>query len=333
MKKRARSLVIIVLAALTGLVSFDWVRAAEPAKLKPITVMLDWRWDGKHLFIFAAQRAKAFEAEGLEVRFQPPASPGDSNKFVAAQTAEFGLAFTTDHVVAAENIPGVVSIADFVRRSPHGVGALKGFGLTGPRALIGKRVALSQVPVSQIMFDAFLKQGNLSRKDLQQVATAGFIPAQLLAQGKTDVNVGVDYALVVQLRSLGHEIEFLYFRDFGAPDYPFATIISHAKYLEKNGDVARAFLRALWKGMEIAQRDPGFALEWAAKNHPELNASALKATWDVVGPQMVDDVTRSKGYGWHDFEKWQALADFLYKSQLTKRSLPARELATDAYLK
>ena len=116
------------------------------------------------------------------------------------------------------------------------------------------------------------------------------------------------------------------------PDYPFAVVIANTKYLESNGDVARAFLRALWKGMDASQKDAPSALKWAAQEDQSFDVNTFERQWEVVGPQMVDETTKSKGYGWHDFKNLQALADFLVEQGLMEKKLDAETFATDAYL-
>lgn len=300
-------------------------------KLVPINVMLDWQWDGKHAFIFAAQKEGYFASEGLAVNFLPPAGVGDSNKFVAAQAVQFGLAFTTDHVLAAQNVPGVVSVAELIRFNSHGVGAIKGRGFNGPKWLAGKTVGASPLPVSQVMFEYFLKSAGMTKNDLKAV-TAGFGLEKLLAEGKTDANVGVDYGLVSRLKAVGKEVDFVYFRDYGVPDYPFAVIIANRQYLQKNADVAKAFLRAVFKGMDYAQANPDAVFAWARANMPEVDEKTMKEQWAVVGPQMTKTANGAKGYGYHNLDKMQKLADFLLQNKLMEKPVKAADIATDAFL-
>lgn len=304
----------------------------ESVSLRRLNVMLDWRWSGQHVPLMAALCNDAFADEGLNVVLMQPAGVGDSNKFVAAGSADIGLAFTTDHVIAAENVPGVVAIASFLRHNSHGVGVLAGNEISSAEDLRGKTVALSAAPVSQKMFDAFLADAGMTRDDIGELVTTGFNLEQLLAEGRTDANVGVDYGLVARLAAMDQEVEFIYFRDHGAPDYPFGVVISGEDFLAENGDTARAFLRGLWEGVELATADPRAAVECAAEEDPAIDVDALLSQWQLVEPLLTDEMTEAEGLGAHDFDMIQDLADFLHEHELVGTPLEASALATSDYL-
>jgi len=84
-------------------------------------------------------------------------------------------------------------------------------------------------------------------------------------------------------------------------------------YLAKDGDTARAFVRAALKGWKFALANPQKAADNEIKYVPSLKPDVIVAELAIVAGLAVPPEVRQNGLGWFDPPKMQSALEFVRK--------------------
>lgn len=297
--------------------------------LNEITLVLDWTPNTNHTGFYVAVNEGYYEEEGLKVNIVQPPEDG-ATTMVASGQAQFGVDFQ-DYLAPVytsdENIP-ITAVAAMIQHNTSGLISLKEDNINSPKDLEGKNYATWDLPVEKAMIQ------NIVEADGGDFSKVNLIPEYVeneAAALQQDIDViWVYYAWAgISTKQAGLDTNTIFFKDI-TPEFDFYSpvIVSNTDWLEKNPDVAKAFLRATKKGYEFAINDPDAAAEILVKQVPELSIELVKESQEWLSPEYKAEVEQ---WGYIDPARWDAFYKWLSDNGLSEE-IPAGFGFTNDYL-
>lgn len=302
---------------------------AAADELTPLRYQLAWTAGSGDGALYLALERGYYEEEGLDVTIVESQDPTAAPGLVGSGESELGTSYPPDVMLAAANGLPLISVGATYHGNPLGIVSRADNGITEPADLTGKELALTPLPVDQVMFDLMLKEAGMERGDVALVE-AGFSGGQLVGEGTIDGASGVPWFEVAGLLIEGVEPRLMEYRDHGGLDFPFMTTIANRDYAEANPDVVTAFLRATKRGWEEAIADPDAALDAVAANIDGFDKEVGRLRWDAIVPFA--SVESDRGFGMHDAAEIRALADALTVAGFLDDPVDVEQLFTNDYL-
>jgi NitT/TauT family transport system substrate-binding protein len=196
-----------------------------------------------------------------------------------------------------------------------------------PQDLIGKKVGIQAT--ARVLLNALLKKHNIAEKDLQ-IVVIGSDMSPLLT-GQVDVVSGW-VTNTTALKPLGPDRIDLRLWDAGVRLYAL-PYYSTRSLIEKKPDMLAGFLRATAKGWAYARTNPEKAVDFLAKEYPNLvRNDELEASQSFLN-FVFNGATKANGWGTFDKGVWQEQID-LYDElkQFTAGAPKLDDVITDAIL-
>jgi putative hydroxymethylpyrimidine transport system substrate-binding protein len=332
-----RTLQAAVVVGLLGVLGTAAVAARTPthpaSALRPVTLLLDWQPNSDHAGIYAALAAGAYARRGLALKTVVPSDVGTALDEVARGHAEFAISYNTDTLLAQSHGLPVVAIAAIMQHPLNTIITLKSSGITRPRQLMGKLVAVYGLPSD------YADLNTVVRADGGDPARVHIVPVQYdLVQGletkKADAIIGVYWSWEgLLLQSKGFAINEMRLNTWGVPDYYELVIVTNKAFAQAHPDVVRAFLAATSQGYRAAMAAPAAAADDLIRLNPHAGLAPSRAVI-VQSVRLLAPIMRDPGGSWghESATRWQAYADWMAAHKLLKAPLQTHGLVTNAYL-
>ena len=304
-------------------------KESKSDELKEITLVLDWTPNTNHTGFYVALNEGYYKEEGLKVNIVQPPEDG-ATTMVASGKAQFGVDFQ-DYLApvftSEEKIP-VTAVAAMIQHNTSCIISLKEDNINSPKDLEGKNYATWDLPVEKAMMQ------NIVESDGGDFSKVNLIPEYVeneAAALQQDIDaIWVYYAWAgISTKQAGLETNTIFFKDINpAFDFYSPVIVSNTDWLEKNPEIAKAFLRATKKGYEFAIKDPDAAADILVKQVPELSIDLVKESQEWLSPEYKSEVEQ---WGYIDQERWDAFYKWLSDNKLSDE-IPAGYGFTNEYL-
>ena len=301
------------------------VVTATAAQRQKVVLMLDWFPNPNHVPLYVTQQKGFFEAAGLDVTLQVPADPNDPVKLAAVDKVDFAISYEPSVILArAQGLP-ITSIGVLVEHPLNTVMFLKQTGITQPRDFKGKTIGIAVSPLGEAMFDAIAEKAGLKRGDYEYV-NVGFNLSPALLSGRVDAVVGAykNYEKI-QLELEGVEVGILPLEENGVPDYYELIFIASERTLQKRPEVAKRFLQAVQRGIQLTLSDTSAALELFFAAHSDLRDELNRRAFAATLPYYARTQVQSG-------EKWSTFQDFMLKGGLIKTKADLSKLYTNRFV-
>ncbi|MES3516355.1 MAG: ABC transporter substrate-binding protein [Natronomonas sp.] len=302
-----------------------------------VTFQLNWEPNGFQAPYFLARRRGFYEEEGLDVQFVE----GHGSPFAAEETArgraDVGLAGAS--AVLAKQSEGFdpLAVASLTKRTPAAIYTLRdvfGEPLTDPTQLAGKTVAPSATKTRILAAQALKQAGVLDDVELLDVdpKTHHRVEHKVL-DGSVDAAVGV----------VTNGTELQWEHDRTADELPIGEqlgvygmmLVANREFAETNPDALEGLLRAIARGWIEATNDPEAAIDALIERNATLERRRAIETEKFLaaaeGLQYTDHVAEA-GWGVHEHDRWQRLADLLAETDLLDGEVEPSELWTNDYI-
>lgn len=281
-----------------------------------------------------------FRDEGIDVEFVDGLGAFSAAGRMTNEGYEFGYgdfqALIEEAARKPETSPlGVYMVMD---RSPSVVVLPAGSPIGPPAGLSGLTITAHAVDVGLNTFEQYASKAGLDPRSVKTVSNDGDWIALLglLKEGKTDALFGylstVSAAIRASGKDVGSEVRFLKFKDVAQDLYGSALMVSPAFARDKPA-VARAFVRAINRGVLAAATDPDAAIR-ALINHapdrpPQVDRLRLLETIeeDMGGWQRLAD-----GVGDIDRTRMERLLKLTAGTRKLPRQPAVDEVFTTAFL-
>jgi ABC-type nitrate/sulfonate/bicarbonate transport system substrate-binding protein len=282
--------------------------------LTPFTFMAGYQPQADLPFVgvYVAKEKGFFEEEGLDVTIQHSTGSGSNLQLLAAGEIQVT---TQDAAVLLQRRadPGLplVSIALIGQKGQQAYAALQSSGFTSPKDWEGHTVGYKGTPPPDLFALLHAAGADPDKVDLVSV---GYDP-RLLTEGKVDVYPVFNSNEPYLIRSWGYNIDLWSAADYGLPSLGL-TYVTSQDTLDSRADDLTHFLRAAFRGIDYAQRNPDEAIQIVMKYAGDQADPALQRfMMDIEMKDAQSPLTEQYGIGWQTLDQWQNLADMLAKYQ------------------
>jgi len=302
--------------------------ASHPRRL---TLWLDWYPNADHAGIYMALAKGYYAQAGLDVRVQVPSGAADALKLLAHGTGDMAISYEPDVLQArAAGVP-VLATAAIVHAPLTCVLALKSAGITRPRQLMGRTVAVAGLP-SDLRNLAVMVAHDGGDPHAVKTVVVNYDLLQALLSHKVDAVEGAYWTWeALQAEETGHAVTVLRVDRWGVPPYDELVFATGERQLARESGVLRAFLAASLRGYAEAATHPAAATTILLRVPGVLSSSRrlIEHSLHLLAPLFRDSAGR---YGALSVGRWQAYADWMTQTGWIDRRLDARMALTLALL-
>jgi len=289
-----------------------------------IRVMLDWEADAKHAIIWAADKAGLFGKSGLKVAMVPHVP--QSLEKVHAGEVELAIDYPHNILLKRKELPNLISVGALVKTNPEGLISLKKSGITTPKDLENKKIAIGGSPLAKSQIKIFLDYHDLTDKNIELVP-AGRNRSESLLAGEYDALNAVQYANPRTERK-GYEVNFLPYINSGVPDSAFLVFTGREDWVNSNAEALKQFLSCLKEGLDLVKEWGNEEWESYTDSIEGRNRDEEMAIWEATLP-MIDD---GGDLFHHDIDALKELQDILYIGGMLETTYPVEEVFVNSYL-
>lgn len=293
------------IAASVAALPFARPRPARAAN-RPVTMRLDWLFQGPNSGFMVAREQGFFEAAGLDVEIGPGKGSGSTTQLIATKASQFG--FADGYVVGNSVAKGlaVKMVAGIYRRNPTAVVVLADSDIKSPRDLEGKTIAISTGAAQFQQWPAFVKGCGLDASKIRvvNVDPAGSPPALITGQVQAIAGFAQGFVPSIEVRG-GKKARILWYADCGVSAESNGIIV-HPDLIREDPALIRSFVAASLKGFLYARQHPDEAVA-AVKKYAEATDNAItRRELELSWSSWVTPNTAGKPLGWMSDKDWSA---------------------------
>lgn len=292
-----------------------------------ITLTMNWRADSAHLGFAMAQKTGLYAKENLDVTLQEGRGSSVAAQLVATGQADLGYADAGAALNVASKGAPIRIISTIWKAGQFGIVFLDSSGISEPKDLIGKKVAVASGTAMVPLMSVFLKANGIKESDVEIVTAAQNANLGLLTSGGVHAVAETPENVVVPLAAKGIKASNLYFYNHGVPLVSLSLIAREDK-LAKNPVLYRRFVNATLLGWRAAMENPEAAVDALKEIFPESQKSrealltSAPYSFSSVCPGGSGDLI-----GVTSPESWQAT----YKVMTTAMKFPKSKPITNYY--
>jgi NitT/TauT family transport system substrate-binding protein len=305
-------------------------RAAGP--LKPVTLTLDWLFQGPSVGFLLAQQKGFYREAGLDVAITPGKGSGSTAQLVASKATQIGF---SDGFVVGNSVAkgmGIKTVGSIYRRGPAAIMVLADSAIKTPKDLAGKTVAMTAGSAQFQQWPAFVKGAGIDATNIQMVNIdpAGIGPA--LVSGKVDAIGGYvfSYAPSIEIRAK-KELRIFWFADSGVTVVSNGIIV-HQDLLNSDSDLVRAFVPATIKGFIYARQHPDEVAAAVKEYQPTADPAVTDREFELSWKTWVTPNTKGKPLGWGSDTDWVATIEVLKQYGGVTTPLETSQLYTNEFV-
>jgi len=295
-------------ASATTLIRSPFVHAAP---LKQVSMTLDWVFQGPNSGFMLAHDKGFYQQAGLDVSITAGKGSVSTAQLVASRATQFG--FSDGYVVGSGVAKGmgIKSIGSVFRRNPAAVVVLVDSGITTPKDLEGKTIAITAGSAQFQQWPAFAKGAGLdaSKIEIVNLDPAGVGPA--LISGKVPAIAGFAQGYVPAIEIRGKkQTRIFWYADYGVTVVSNGIIV-HDDLIKSDPDLVRGFVTATIKGFLYSRKNPDEAVATVKRYLPTVDPQITRREMDLSWKTWVTPNTKGKPLGWASDTDWAATVGVL----------------------
>ena len=286
---------------------------AGPAR--PVRLALDWTPNTNHTGFFVAQAKDWYRDAGVELQVLPYSS-ATPEALVAAGQAECGISFQDAMTFAVAAGAPLVSVMAILQHTAQEIAVLESSAIKRPRDLDGKTYAGFGYPNEDPTLKAVIKADG-GKGDFTTVTldTAAY---EALYAKRADFVITFSAWEGIEAGQRGIPLRTFAFADYGFPDFYQVVLACDRRWLEREPDLAKAFVSASARGFEFAADHPDDAAAILVAQNPGVfdgspDLPAASQRFLAEGGFLRD---AQGAVGRQTLERWQGYSGFLYDQGL-----------------
>lgn len=240
---------------------------------------------------YAARAHGHTEAAGIDLRIGVvDPGRGDTLAHLARGEGDLGVVPTNRLLAARARGQQVVAVATINQTGLESIHSLGSLGITRPRDLAGRRIALNPTPRGLAMV-RHLVAADGGDPDAIIVVDSGSreLQSQDLLDGFADAYFGAYWAWDELFDSYAGTDRLSWpVKDHGAPAFPSYVLVAREEWAEANGDALRGLLRAAEAGFRHAATDPDAPAEFDLVA-PYFSREAIRRSFELISPTWFAD--------------------------------------------
>lgn len=325
-----------LLAACALPVALAWNPGAYAQKLEKtdVRIVLGWTFVASQaMFTYGADKG-FFRAEGLNVTIDRGAGSGTAIQRVNSGAYDFGYAdIGTLTKYDAENRARMLQAVYIVEDdSPLALFTLEGKGITKPKDVEGKRIAVSQFDGARLMFPVLAKANKIDPATMTWKTVDPQLREMMLARGEADVITGFTTTSIPLLTGMKQKFVVLRYPDFGVQGMGQAMVAT-SDFIEKNPNTVRAVVRALNRSVKAMIEDPKGAVESLKGRDPTVDLEAENFRMDLMVKQLILTAHAKKsGLSNPDPQRLAGIIASVLEVSEVKDPLPASAVYNERFL-
>ena len=308
--------VSVVLVSACGTIQGSPSPSPRPtSSASTVRLALDWTPNTNHTGFFVARHEGWYADAGIELRVLPYTGT-TPELLVAAHQAECGISFHDSLTFAVAAGADIKSVMAILQHTAQAIAVLAGSGITRPAQLDGRTYAGFGYPNEEPTIRAVIQHDG-GRGTFKSVVLESAAYEALYAKR-------ADFAIVftawegIEARQREVELRTFAFTDYGFPDFYQVVLACDAAWLEREPELAKAFVGATVRGFELAASDPDKASAMLIDENPGVfdanpDLPLASARFLAEGDYYVDAQGR---VGPQTLEKWKSYSGFLYEEGL-----------------
>ena len=329
---RRRLLKASALAAGTLALPFAPFRARAAGALKPVSMTLDWIYEGPNLGFLVAHDQGYYRDAGLDVTITAGKGSANTAQLIANKAAQIG--FSDGYAVSngiSKGMP-IKTVASIYRGNPSAIMVVADSGIKTPKDLEGKTVAMIASSGQFQQWPAFVKHTGI---DVSKINIVNLTPPSLgpaLIDGKVDAIGGYvqSYVPIIEIRGK-KPVRSFWFKDYGV-NVISNGIIVHQDTINADPDLVRAFVAPSIKGFLYARAHPDEAAATVKKYSETVDVAIIKREFEVSWQTWVTPNTKGKPLGWASEADWASTVSVLKQYGGITAPLDPSMLFTNAYV-
>jgi NitT/TauT family transport system substrate-binding protein len=301
--------------------------------MKHIKVMLEYfhPWTNSAGFYVARERGWYRDA-GLDVEFQlQDPERGDTLAYLSHSEVDFGIFPTNRLLVRRENGERVLGIAAINQRALDTIQTVKSTGISRPRDLQGKRVALNPTPRGLAMV-RYLVEIDGGNSDAVQFVDVGARELTLddIAAGEADASYGGYWAweALRETRIPADQQTIWPVDELGAPRYHGYLLGAHENLVQQQAGLVQSFLDATARGYLATAQKPEIAQPIYERVAPYIPRKLWKSSLPLIASTWL-----CEGHWGEQREELLApYAEWLVRSRILSSAEVWKSAVTNAFL-
>ncbi|GAB6903295.1 ABC transporter substrate-binding protein [Kineosporia succinea] len=241
---------------------------------------------------FVASHQGWFTDGGLDVELSvADPSRGDSLAYLSRHEADFAVFPSNRLLVRRSRHQPLKAVASINHRAMETILTTRRTGITRPRELEGRRLALNPTPRGLAMVQHLIEAdgGDFSRVELVNSGARELLADDVQA-GEVDATFGNYWAWDALLGHLPVEERVVLPVDtIGAPPYHSYLLGTQTSTIERNPVLVRTLVGIVERGYRAARDEPALALEAFERYVPYFSRELLRTSLDLITPTWFHD--------------------------------------------
>lgn len=320
------------LAAAGAALPLSMRRARAAAPLKPVSMTLDWVYEGPNVGFLVAHDRGFYRDAGLDVAITPGKGSGNTAQLIANKAAQIGFA---DGYAASNGIAkgmNIKTIGSIYRRNPSAIMVLADSGIKTPKDLEGRTLAMVAGGGVFQQWPAFVKSAGL---DAAKIKVVNLTPPSLgpaLITGQVDA-IGAyvqSYVPIIEIQGK-KAVRAFWFSDYGV-NVVSNGIITHNDLIKSDPELLHAFVPATIKGFLYGRQHPDEAAATVKRYSATVDVAIIKREFEVSWKTWVTPHTKDKPLGWGSDADWASTIAVLKQYGGVTAPLSTDALYTNAFV-
>lgn len=287
--------------------------AGQPnGNLTKVSLVLDWVPNTNHTGIFVAQQKGWYKEAGIDLQILPYADGTSPETLVGSGKAEFGISSTEALVQNRAQGQPIVSVAAIIQSNTSGFAFLKDSGIKRPKDLAGKRYAGFGSPTEEALIAQVIKKDGGTDTKIQNI-TANVGGYQAIASKQADFVWIFQGWEGIQAQRDKVDLNILYIKDIGVPDYYTPIIIGNETFVKGKKDLASAFMKATARGFEYAISNPKESADLLIQGNAKgtfPDTELVYQSQDYLSPRYKGSTPK---WGTQTLKAWTDMPKFMFQ--------------------
>lgn len=319
-------------SAAAGLAAIPFISARGQSKLRPVSMRLDWLFQGPNSGFIVAREKGFYERAGLDVTVSPGKGSGSTALLTANKDTQFGFA---DGYVLGNSVTkgmNITMVASVFRRNPTAVVVLDESSIRTPKDLEGKTIGIPTGATQFQQWPAFVKGCGLDASKIQVVSIdpAGSPPALITGKLQAIAGYAQGYVPSVEIRG-NKKARILWYADCGVTAVSNGIIV-HNDLLKEDPALIRTFVAASIEGFLYGRQQPEEMAAIVKKYSDATDVRITRREAELSWNTWVTPNTAGKPLGWMSDKDWAATVDVLKQFGGVTTPLDAQKLYTNEFV-
>lgn len=328
----AGALVVTATLALTGCSasSSSSPSASQPAKMTTVNYLTDFVANGVQAPFYYGISKGYYKAEGIDLKVTAGTGSANTITAVTAGQANIGDALSANLAQAADKGTALTSVGWFRANSAFAFFCNKKLDIKNVAQLKGHSILVAPGTAQANLISGVLSAGGLSTSDVNIESVAAKTIGSTYAGGQADcITQTLGDAPTFQ-KSRPSTIISWSAAGFAVPGFSFFVTPS---YLSAHKDVVASFLRATYKSISAAIKNPDAAVTAFQQANPTVDADLSKAQFKASQVVFCTTAAAKAGsaLGAMTGEEWSSLVGLLQKDAGLSSSVKASQLYTNQF--